>query len=89
MARRHGETHDLEGERRKRHAYQQLGHADAPASARHDPPVGAAGEHATAGDGMPVDRRHHRLGMEERRVIKPMQGRKEFAHIGRTARTDP
>jgi hypothetical protein len=40
------EAHDLEGERRKRHADQKLGDAHAPAAARHDPRVSAAGEHA-------------------------------------------
>ena len=81
MARRHREAHDLEGERRKRHAHQQFGHADAPALARHDAAVGATGEHAAAGDGMAVDRRHHGLGMKEHRVVELVQGRQEFPHI--------
>ena len=61
ITRRRDETHHLEGERRERHADQQFGDADAAAIARHHAAVGAAREHAAAGDGMAVDRGHHRL----------------------------
>ena len=81
--RRRGVPHDLEGERGKRHADQQFGDADAPAVVRHDAAVGASGEHAAAGDGVAVDRGHHRLGMKEHRVVEPVQRRQKAAHVMR------
>ena len=89
MTRRDGGAHDLEGEGREGHADQQLGHPDAPASARHQPAVGAAGEHAAAGDGVAVERCHKRLRQEKYRVERPVHDRQEVAHIVRPARTQP
>src|SRR5438270_844027 len=51
---RGGVTHDLYGDRRERNPDEKLGHADTAAVARHQPPVGGAGEHATAGNGVPI-----------------------------------
>ena len=81
MPARHGKAHDLESERWKRHADQELGDADAAATPRHDAAVGATGEHAAAGNGVAVDRRHHRSGMEKDRVVDAVQTRQEFTHI--------
>ena len=65
MLRRRGATHDLHGDRRKRHADEQLGHPDPAGVTHHQPPVGGTREHAASGDGMPVDCRHHRLRVRE------------------------
>jgi len=73
IARRHRKAHDLEGERGKRDADQQFGHADAARVARHNAPVGTTGKHAAPGNRVAVDRRHERLGMEERRVVESVQ----------------
>ena len=85
IARRHRGTHDLEGKGRKRHAHRQFGDADAPALTRHDAAVGATSEHAAAGYRMPVDRRHHRLGMKEHGVEQLVQHGQEFADIAGAA----
>jgi hypothetical protein len=89
MARRHGGTHDFEGEGGKRHAHQQLRHPNAPNPTRHEPLVGAAGQHAASGDGMTVDRRDHRLWQKKHRVKRPVQNRQKLAYIVGPARIYP
>ena len=53
------------------------------------PPVGAACEHAAAGDGVAVDRGHHRLRKEEHRVVEPVQRRQKSPDVGRAALAQP
>jgi hypothetical protein len=53
----------------------------APATAGHDAPVRAAGEHAAAGNGVAVDCGHQRFRMKEHRLVHPMQHREKPADV--------
>jgi hypothetical protein len=87
--RRRGAAHDLHGDGRERDADQELGHADAAGIARHQPLVCGAGEHTAAGDGMAVDRGHHRPGVREYGGEHRAQRRQEFPDVGHAAVEEP
>ena len=58
-------AHDLQRQRRKRYADQQLGRADARRVLDHHPVIGSTGENAAAGNGVTVDRRYYRSRVKE------------------------
>ena len=58
-------------------------HADASHLAHHDATVGTTGEHTTSGNGMTIDRCHHRLRMKKDLIVEAVQSRKKSADIVR------
>ena len=60
------ETKDLHGDGRKRHADAQFRNSDRPTA--HDPIISGGRKEASAGDGVPVDRRHERPRNRRRRI---------------------
>ena len=75
--------HDLQRQRRERHADGELRNADAAGAFRHDPVIARRGQDAAAGNRVAVDRRHDRLRKRQRGAQEFVEHRQEAAAVFR------